>query len=214
MWGCTAQSCLRQGSDTISQGLLPGVFSPCVCRHVARNLQYSWAWIQLLHDLRVAAREAAQLDGCHHFCACQGLTERGLPINPILCKPLLAGGGHTPRPHYLRANPCCSKALTTSTARKCLPCFFQEGTGRWGTVTVHPPMIPAGSPRQAISRAGLLLTRTGLKPETPSCLSVLTSALVWNRNAFGTGCCLPKMDQRLHKSYLANLAWVTPTMFS
>lgn len=62
--------------DIISQGHLPGVIPPCVCRHVARKLQYCWAWIQLHHVLRVAGREAAQPDGCHHFCACQGLTER------------------------------------------------------------------------------------------------------------------------------------------
>lgn len=43
----------KQGPDIISQGHLPGIILLCVCRHVARKLQYSWAWIQLLHDLRV-----------------------------------------------------------------------------------------------------------------------------------------------------------------
>lgn len=107
---------LRQGPDTISQDHLPGVIPPCVCRHVARKLQYSWSWIQLLHDLREAAREAAQLDGCHNFCACQGLTERrAVPLTPssvnlcwqvvvthqdltISCKSMLLEGCH--HQHY------------------------------------------------------------------------------------------------------------------
>lgn len=77
------KAALKQGPDIISHGHLPGVIPPFMCRHVARKLQYSWAWIQLLHDLRVAGKEAAQLDGCHHLCACQRLTERkAVPLTP------------------------------------------------------------------------------------------------------------------------------------
>ena len=53
------KAALSEGPDIISQGHLPGVTPPCVCRHVARKPQYARAWIQLRRDLRVRGREAA-----------------------------------------------------------------------------------------------------------------------------------------------------------
>lgn len=75
---------------------------------------------------------------------------------------------------------------------------------------VQPPDEPQpglqASPWEEQGCKGLQLNRNRLKPETPSCLPVLSSALVWNKKAFAIGCCLPKMDQSLDQSYLADLA--------
>lgn len=47
------KAALSEGPDTISQGHLPGVTHPCVCRLVARKPRKARAGIQLCCDLRV-----------------------------------------------------------------------------------------------------------------------------------------------------------------
>ena len=132
---------LSKGPDTISQGHLPGVTPPAVCRRVARKPWYAPAWIQLRHVLRVGGRDAAQPASCHHlFCAFWALT--GGTTVPLarssinLCWQVL---NSTRRLHCLHAkhSPCCWKAVPVNIARKCLPGFSQEGTGRWGTEWSH-----------------------------------------------------------------------------
>lgn len=95
-----------------------------------------------------------------------------------------------------------------------LPGFSRRGQADGEQSPCSHQWAPAGSPGQAVSRAGLQLTRTWLEPETPSCLLVLNSALVWNRKAFAVGCHLPKMDQRLDNSCLASFALGDTTMYS
>lgn len=116
------KAALREGPDIISQGHLPGVTPPCVCRRVARKLRYAQAWVQLCHDLRVRGREASHSDSCHHFSLCLLGADTGedCPVSPILHKPVLAGADHHTKTSYLheKHNPCCWNAVTDSIATK------------------------------------------------------------------------------------------------
>lgn len=82
------------------------------------------------------------------------------------------------------------------------------GFPRWVGSGVEP-CCSLTHPRLVMGTAelrGLRLGRNGLKPETPSRFPPLTSALIWNREAFAIGSCLPIMDQNPDKRYLADLA--------
>lgn len=136
------------------------------------------------------------------------------PISPILRKPMLAGADQ----HFeislppCKAQPVLLEGCHHKHCSKMLTSIFPGGDRQVGKSVeprCTPQCAPAGSPGQAMEEQDcrwLQLNRNGLKAETPSCLPVLTSVLVWNRKAFAIGCCLPKMDQNLDKSYLADLA--------
>lgn len=210
------KAALSEGPDIISQGHLPGVNAPCVWRHVARN---TGAWIQLCQWLEGGRAGSCTARGLSPPLLCLLGADSGEDcpisvISHILHKPVLAGADRHTKTSLtsMQSTIHIARRLSLSALlqNSCLG-FPRRGHagGEQSGATLHPQCIPDGSPGQVIRGAGLQrlqINRNELKPETPSSLPGLTWALVWNRKAFATRCCLPKMDQSLNKSYLADLA--------